>query len=587
MNKKVIKLNEIEFKNLLETSVKHVLHNLNEGIEWTRSYGYGNGRGKSSTMNLRINQKTSDQDNQGGKMNADTRVFGTRDTILQGDGTRNKHALSLSQRVNVYKNLEVFYNKVLEYCDGKISYEEIPFDTVPTKQANTIQKKISDGIDPEDLKQNVYHKLNKISFDANVRTMTHDRIANSTTPEKVKRYNIGIVPGTNVRFIALYNINDFNFSDALKHGNIRQNDRTEEILGFKDNSRGARIPVTYDDSTNIGNVVSNFSLSQVEPFHYKTQYGLGDKKTYTSIHQFLDKSIIYAASALKEQNFIPDYIVAPPSSSKFNYLYCTNLSRKLGCEFINNFFQKSPFKVKINGGEDTEIMKKHGFTDKDIFMFENKIKGLAFKHISNEIRTPIYEFVTNPVFKNRIIEAGNLLPILKNKTYEEIVEYIIDDIFCKSIDYVKDKTIAQLIINKGVKNVDYKGVLGNTILNQKTRKPLDLLHSQVAQLLEKYSQILISQGGFNMSEARGFKITDFDKRERVFLSDCYVVADSELSRNGGLLTRYKNKNILIFDEDINSGGTLKMTISALSEQTNDPSNKHVMCLCNAYSSSGK
>jgi orotate phosphoribosyltransferase-like protein len=53
-----------------------------------------------------------------------------------------------------------------------------------------------------------------------------------------------------------------------------------------------------------------------------------------------------------------------------------------------------------------------------------------------------------------------------------------------------------------------------------------------------------------------------------------------------LLSRYKNKNILIFDEDINSGGTLRMAINALSEQTGDPSNKGVMCLCNAYSKAG-
>jgi hypothetical protein len=212
---------------------------------------------------------------------------------------------------------------------------------------------------------------------------------------------------------------------------------------------------------------------------------------------------------------------------------------------------------------------------------------LAFKQITNEIRTPIYKFVTNPVFKARIIEAEKKLSILKGKNYNQIVNMIIDDIFTKSLSYVQDKEIAQQIINKGLETYDYKGILGNTILNQKTRKPLDELHYQIAQLLEKYSQVLISKGGFKISAINDFKITDFDKRERMFLDNCYVVADKELSKNGGLLSRYKGKKFLIFDEDINSGGTLKMVINALIENTNDVQPQNVMCLCNAYSKTGK
>lgn len=587
MFKKTIKLTESEFKNILNNSIKNVISTLSEGVEWTRSYGYGNGRGKSNMINLRINQDTTDKGNQSGNMNADTRVFGTRYNILNGDETKHGNTIPLAQKVKINKNVDLFYQQVIDYCDGKIPFDEIDFDSVPVKQANTIKEYFKSGLSPEQIKYNIQAKYNLMSLDSNMRQMTYDRVLQSENPKKVKRYNIGIIPGTNVKFIALYNMNDFNFSDALKHGKIRQNDKTEEIMGYKSTKRGDRLPVTYDNKNTIPDIKDNFSLNNVKPQHFKTQYDFADKNSYTSIHQFLDKSIIYAASVLKDENFIPDYIVAPPSSSKFNNYYSINLSRKLGCEYIENFFKKSTFQVKVNGGQDTEIMKKHGFTDKDIFIFENKVKMLAFKQITNEIRTPIYKFVTNPVFKARIIESEKKLPILKGKNYEQIVNMIIDDIFTKSISYVQNKEIAQQIINKGLETYDYKGVLGNTILNQKTRKPLDELHYKIAQLLEKYSQVLISKGGFKIYAINDFKITDFDKRERMFLDNCYVVADKELSKNGGLLSRYKGKKFLIFDEDINSGGTLKMVINALMENTNDVQPQNVMCLCNAYSKTGK
>ena len=274
------------------------------------------------------------------------------------------------------------------------SVDEIDFDSVPVKQANTIKEYLKSGLSPEQIKYNIQAKYNLMSLDSNMRQMTYDRVLQSENPKKVKRYNIGIIPGTNVKFIALYNMNDFNFSDALKHGKIRQNDRTEEIMGYKSTKRGDRLPVTYDNKNTIPDIKDNFSLNNVKPQHFKTQYDFADKNSYTSIHQFLDKSIIYAASVLKDENFIPDYIVSPPSSSKFNSYYSINLSRKLGCEYIENFFKKSTFQVKVNGGQDTEIMKTHGFTDKDIFIFENKVKMLAFKQITNEIRTTIYKFVT-------------------------------------------------------------------------------------------------------------------------------------------------------------------------------------------------
>lgn len=554
-----------------------------EGAEWSQGVAWGGStRGRKNTANLTINQDKTDKGNIRGDLNTDTRMFGSKSDILYGDGTMRKTYVPLAQKANHYSLLYKFYQEVLDYCDGKIEVSDIDFNNAPQKQSAFIKIFMQEH-SIEELKSEILSRMSRESMDSTVKQMTYDRVQGNNS-EKIKRYNIGIVPGTNVKFIALYTMNDFNFNDAIKHGKVRPNDKIKNITGLE-TKKGTHIPVSYDNNNVVADVESNFSLKGVRSQHYKTQYGLGDKQSYTSIHQFIDKSIMYAASALKDENFIPDYIIAPPSSSNFNRFYCTNLSRKIGCEFVDNFFKKGLFQVKIMGGQDTDVMKKHGFTDEGIFKFEQKVKNSVFQQISYDIRTPIEQFVTKPIYKKVIENAIQIYPQLKKKKYTDIVDMIIDDILCMSIDYIRDKRIAQDIINKALETYDYKGMLG-IIKNQRNYSEIIKLCNNIARLLEQYSKILIDRGGFKLRDVRGVKITDFEKRERDFLDDCYVVADKELSQNGGLLKRYKDKKILIFDEDINSGGTLRMAINALTEQTGDPSNNGVMCLCNAYSKGG-
>ena len=69
-------------------------------------------------------------------------------------------------------------------------------------------------------------------------------------------------------------------------------------------------------------------------------------------------------------------------------------------------------------------------------------------------------------------------------------------------------------------------------------------------------------------------------------NNVYIVADTNLNNNGELFKRYKNGKFLIFDEDINSGATLKCAIDALQEKLPNANNQNILCLVNAYSASG-
>ena len=196
-----------------------------------------------------------------------------------------------------------------------------------------------------------------INRDTNIKNAYGDKYARTTSAAKndknalVPRYNLTKVPGTTIDVIALYLTTDFNFSDALKHGKLRQNGLTDELLGITPDEREKvkkfgtgkgqykTIDVTYDNGV-TPDIKNNFSLDNNTingGDHFKKSYGLGDEN-YTSISQFMDKSILTANYVLNKIGFKPQYIVSAPSSSKFNEYYCINLSSKLGIEYIRDFF---------------------------------------------------------------------------------------------------------------------------------------------------------------------------------------------------------------------------------------------------------
>jgi hypothetical protein len=108
---------------------------------------------------------------------------------------------------------------------------------------------------------------------------------------------------------------------------------------------------------------------------------------------------------------------------------------------------------------------------------------------------------------------------------------------------------------------------------------------ETMNLVLKYSDILKNNGYKLKFNTKKFKITSFKKMFRPFLSNLYIIADAYMS-NGELMDRFKNAKFLIFDEDINSGATLKIVIDALEEKLPEQNSSNLLCLVNAFSNSG-
>ena len=138
------------------------------------------------------------------------------------------------------------------------------------------------------------------------------------------------------------------------------------------------------------------------------------------------------------------------------------------------------------------------------------------------------------------------------------------------------------------KNYDSTRVLQEVSLRLKTRglmRAFSAKMAETANLVRQYSEQLKTNGYKLRFGLKRFKITMFKKQFRPFLSNIYVVADNYLT-NGDLQDRFKNAKFLIFDEDINSGASLKVTINALEDKLPSQSEQNMLCLVNAYSASG-
>lgn len=284
-------------------------------------------------------------------------------------------------------------------------------------------------------------------------------------------------------------------------------------------------------------------------------------------------------------------IVSAPSSSKFNQYYCTNLSNKLGIPYISDFFKRNVINVRYANGED--LLDK-GFSPKDVMEFESQAKNIAYNEIAYYVSEPIRNFLKQyeTIFNNISLQKHSrektsmkdVFDCTMIYAYKTIVNSLDNDLvsghLCKNFLSNQNKLYQ--------KSYDSSHIFNEVSLRIKTKigqKVFNQVLMQTKELIEQYSDMLKQRGYKLRFNTKRFKITAFKKQFRPFLTNLYIIAD-EYMNNGELLKRYRNAKFLIFDEDINSGATLKIVIDALEEKLPEQSSNNIMCLVNAYSASG-
>ena len=563
-----------------------------EGVDWKRL--------DNGMLSMSVNQKNDNNSNKGSN-GVDTRVFGTKDDILNGKmlskgGTPMANSKSLSQDY-ISKNAAIqAYNAVINWVKGGRIGECVLPNGLDKMTETTINKWITSDFSDNRIIDLCKKSITRIEPDYNRLSMTYNRVSNSND-NNVARYITGLVPNTNVKYISLFSMNDFNFSDAIKHGTIRQNGNTDALLGIDKDSRETDqngnlkvLDIMYD-KTITPNVAQNFSLNGVKDGHFKQQYGLNGGNEYSSVSQFLDKSVNYAAYALRKEGFSPDFIVSAPSSSSFNQYYCQNLSNKLGVKYVNDFFKRNVINVRYADGQD--LLSK-GFSPKDVLEFESQAKNVAYNEIGYIVSEPIRKFISSNsnVFGNISLEKHSREKISLDEVFDCVMIYAYNTIL-ESLngDNISEHLVKNFLKEKKrlySKQYDSKRIFDEVSFRIRTKIGIKVFNSllmETMNLVLKYSDILKTNGYKLRFNIKRFKITSFKKMFRPFLSNLYIIADKYMS-NGELMNRFKNAKFLIFDEDINSGATLKIVIDALEEKLPEQNSRNLLCLVNAFSNSG-
>ena len=575
---------------------------LYEGVDIGRSNG---------SLLFSVNKDTTDNAN---RFFADTRFFGRRGDVAVGNDTYQPTG-------NSYKNFEDEYAKSSSHVrlyQTAIRIVQHGWYTNADQMLSSIQpawpsvkaavKRITFSDMPKELKikklyaglQGATNKLNLLQgtydrINAKVRTGKRGRPARVSDDTTIPRYTLGKVPNTNVKLIALFRIYDFNFSDAIKHGSMRSNDWIEDFTGMKSsnvdrlgkgaNSKG-RVDVKYDNNVDAS-VAGNFSLNGIytNPFdldknngHYKQQYGYNDEN-YTSVAQFMDKSVMGAAYALRKENIDVDYIIDAPSSSSFNHYYCTNLANKTGIEYRQGFFKRNMLNVSV----DDEKMRKNGFSEAMIDRTKDVIKDAAIHEITSYMTECVERFVDESFAYLRAISVTKSSRVKVSKPL--LIDVLRELSFYGLVNIKKNNPNVTNLYKYLVNHFsEYNGGMSKStkfdishivnvtseILRTRLSKKYQKLLVDIDSIVIRYEKILL-ENGMKISNSKKLKAVDIDKRMRPYLKDFYVVADSEMAYNkNGIVDKLRgslmNKHFLIVDEDMDSGATLYYLINALKQK---------------------
>ena len=108
---KILRITEEQYRAFING--EDIVH---EGVDWSKN--------ADGSINMSINQKMDNNSNKGTN-SVDTRVFGTKDDILNGKiltktGKENRNSKSLSQNYNSKQAAIIFYNNEIKYIkNGK------------------------------------------------------------------------------------------------------------------------------------------------------------------------------------------------------------------------------------------------------------------------------------------------------------------------------------------------------------------------------------------------------------------------------------------------------------------------------------
>lgn len=596
---RVITINEEQSRCLLE-SLK------NEG-------GVFKNGGSMGLVNLTMDNNDDDYSNR----QFDNRRIVNKNIALNGDGTLSANSKSFKDKYLDAINRQKYYASIVRMLESlpqgvKLTindiYREGTSRDVVWKNYRQIRNvyKILNTEEGQllynDMLDKAYKNMHNAENIVNGFKERYDRLTNDDGNDTTLGYYSGTVVGTDIdvktgqlsgtgiKYIALYYMSDFNFSDAMKHGELRQNGNAMKLAQqeFKVKDPSYRIQLTYDNNVQP-NVRDNFSLDKNDKYT--------PQSNPTSVTKFIDDTLQYAEEVMKNVGFTPSFIVCASSSSKYNHYFCSRLSQQMNVPYLTDFFKRNIVNVKFENGKDLREMLKYAhLSEREISETVSACLRMAMTEASFLIRTPLNSLIQKysqillqipSEDNNSTISLDDIVKTYSNYIFSHIANQLSQG------DELEIYLLKQCIRNSGYKFTKKEQYIYNAVqnytANSKFSYELEGVIEEMAKLAFRYKEQIKSKNGYKLSTSyEKFKITKCPQNARKFLQgkNLYVVADEYVDENLKLNKQYENGNFLIFDEDINSGATLMLTVDALRNSLPDTSDSNILCLCTAYSTSG-
>lgn len=612
--------------------VKRIILTENQFKRIILKEGYSLSPVDDHTLNMTFDN--NDMSDKANKM-ADTRLFGTRNDVLNGDASSNgKNTLmqkKLNAQIEMRKNSEMI--SILKSRDiNGIDHAKFLNDkdkeklhSIDFSDDEKVKEEIS-NIEEKNYKLNT--SLSAYSSQINQASNLYQSVnsdATGTEDERISRFFVGEVPNSedHIKYIALFTVNSFSVNSALKHGYLNANQETLYKLrgnvskaDYMNDTGKENINAVFDNklkgtrakgdkySTNQSTIAQLFSQkgfedsSDGESDHYRQNYGLGDAgpngygnvdNKYTTANEFIDKSIMYSAYALRKVNFQPRIIIAAPSSSSYNKYYCQRLASVINAQFVDNFFKQSLLTTKF----DEEGLRNAGMTLTP--SQRQKIDTYALLALKRGINVEWSNMINsfNKSKGSSIYTIALSYGLSQTEMQNEISDY-----FKRNLSqYLKERgnNTAEYIATYLIENKSRAGFsrknkegLNSFFSNKKNINDFSQTLAEAEQLFEENADKL-NNGTMNITlNDNQLKITGIEGRFRQYLKNMYIVATDELKKSGNRsIGYYRNSNTLIFDDDMGSGTTLKLTIDGLKNFKDDLNAENTMCLVNSFSFAGK
>lgn len=426
----------------------------------------------------------------------------------------------------------------------------------------------------------------------NHRKLNQEYIDNNIDEKERLSYYQAILPGTDVDIISLFSFSNFAGTEIIKANAISTaSEPVEQMYGTNPTDPNKkRVSITWEGGDNLN------------PEDYF-------KEGNSDGHKFIQLILSHADNVLRKINYIPNFIICVPSSAKFNENIIKALAQRFGCTSYEAFMVKNWLEYQMSDEDKQKIEKsllyrKYQYGKTEYNTTVNAFQDLVSRAVGNTFCRMICSYIE----KNKdIMDIINNCPIQEGDLKRSVVQnYILKLVLQKMCE---NKNFHNFINNNSNINKHLNKNAVNYI-NQFNKKEIDKNIADIAEQAEIAFKDYLPQDGKNTVKPLQININSIEWKDtevqmtslidsghaikkgsklngadaRPLIVSVYIVNQQkyELTKDGQRLIQdlqavpdipgqlnesekveINNKRILIFDDDIDTGASMKLCVNSM------------------------